>query len=41
MRPRREDVRVLGCRDIAHLDTPADLDYHGNGGILQPCFGNW
>jgi aconitate hydratase len=35
VRARREDGSVLEFSAIARLDTPVDVDYYRNGGILQ------
>ncbi len=35
VRARREDGSVLEFRAIARLDTPVDVEYYRNGGILQ------
>ena len=35
IRATREDGSVLEFTAIARLDTPVDVDYYRNGGILQ------
>ena len=35
VRARREDGSTIGFTAIARLDTPVDVDYYRNGGILQ------
>ena len=35
MRAAREDGSVLEFSAIARLDTPIDVEYYRNGGILQ------
>jgi len=35
LRARREDGSVLEFTAIARLDTPVDVEYYRNGGILQ------
>jgi aconitate hydratase len=35
VRARREDGSVVEFSAIARLDTPVDVDYYRNGGILQ------
>ncbi len=40
VRARREDGSVLEFRAIARLDTPVDVDYYRNGGILQTVLRN-
>ena len=35
VRAKREDGSVLEFTVIARLDTPVDVDYYKNGGILQ------
>ncbi len=35
LRARREDGSVLGFSAVARLDTPVDVEYYRNGGILQ------
>jgi aconitate hydratase len=35
VRARREDGSVIEFNAIARLDTPVDVDYYRNGGILQ------
>jgi aconitate hydratase len=35
VRAKREDGSVLEFTVIARLDTPVDVDYYRNGGILQ------
>jgi len=35
VRARREDGSTIGFTAIARLDTPVDVDYYKNGGILQ------
>jgi aconitase A len=40
VRARREDGSVLEFTAIARLDTPVDVDYYRNGGILQTVLRN-
>ena len=40
VRARREDGSVLEFTVIARLDTPVDVDYYRNGGILQTVLRN-
>ena len=40
VRARREDGSVLEFACIARLDTPVDVDYYKNGGILQTVLRN-
>jgi len=35
VRAKREDGSVLEFSAIARLDTPIDVEYYRNGGILQ------
>ena len=35
VRAQREDRSVVEFRAVARLDTPVDVDYYRNGGILQ------
>jgi aconitase A len=37
---RREDGSVLSFRALARLDTPVEVDYYRNGGILQTVLRN-
>ena len=40
IRATREDGSVLEFTAIARLDTPVDVDYYRNGGILQTVLRN-
>ncbi len=40
VRARREDGSVLEFTALARLDTPVDVDYYRNGGILQTVLRN-
>jgi aconitate hydratase len=40
VRATREDGSVLSFTAIARLDTPVDVDYYRNGGILQTVLRN-
>jgi aconitase A len=40
LRARREDGSVLSFTAIARLDTPVDVEYYRNGGILQAVLRN-
>jgi len=40
VRARREDGSVIEFAAIARLDTPVDVDYYRNGGILQTVLRN-
>ncbi len=40
VRAKREDGSVVEFRAIARLDTPVDVDYYRNGGILQTVLRN-
>ena len=40
VRATREDGSVLEFTAIARLDTPVDVDYYKNGGILQTVLRN-
>ena len=40
VRATRDDGSVLEFGAIARLDTPIDVDYYRNGGILQTVLRN-
>jgi aconitate hydratase len=40
VRARRENGSVVEFGAIARLDTPVDVDYYRNGGILQTVLRN-
>ena len=40
VRAKREDGSVLEFKAVARLDTPVDVDYYRNGGILQTVLRN-
>jgi aconitate hydratase len=40
VRATREDGSVVEFSSIARLDTPVDVDYYKNGGILQTVLRN-
>ena len=37
---RRDDGSVLTFRAVARLDTPVEVEYYRNGGILQTVLRN-